>query len=216
MRSPESTPFVIKVCGIRQTDEAIAAAEAGASAIGFNFYPKSPRYVSTEQAREIARHLAPEILKVGVFVEPSEDELNRLTQERLVDVVQIHGRYRGSQVGLRIWRAVTVDERFDPARAFNQAAEAFLLDAPADTWGGSGKVFDWTRVRPTSHKVLVAGGLEATNVAEAIAAIRPWGVDASSRLELAPGRKDVRKLQEFVMAARRAFDSLYQGAETPA
>jgi phosphoribosylanthranilate isomerase len=121
----------------------------------------------------------------------------------------------GTASGLRLWKALAVDHRFSPNQMNHGTAEAYLLDTPAASFGGSGRTFDWSRIMArsggSSKRFVVAGGLDGANVEAAIAAIKPWGVDACSRLELRPGIKDAHKLREFVEAALRAFEAMLAG-----
>jgi phosphoribosylanthranilate isomerase len=204
--------YVIKICGITNPDDGVAAAEAGATAVGLNFYPRSPRYLTLEQAGAVSAALPPSVLRVGIFVNPSWDELVRTANEVPLDVVQVHGRLRGSGNGLRLWKALSVDHRFNLNHMKSENTEAYLLDAPSAAFGGSGQTFDWSRIvskyRGITERFLVAGGLDDSNVASAIAALKPWGVDACSRLESRPGKKDTGRVQGFVHAALQAFAAL--------
>ena len=193
--------MMVKICGITNREDAGVAVEAGAGALGFNFYPKSPRYVTPERAAELARDVPVGVLKVGVFVNERAGVIRDIVQRVPLDVAQLHGACDAPE-GARIWRALAVGEDFDPAVIESQAAEAFLLDAPAGKrYGGTGRTFDWERVKGLAGRIILAGGLGADNVAEAIRAVRPWGVDACSRLESEPGRKDPVKVREFVREA---------------
>lgn len=207
--------FVIKVCGITNPDDAAMAIGAGATALGLNFYPRSARYLTLEQARAISAAIPVSVLRVGVFVNPTWEELAAAAADVPLDIVQVHGTLSGAGGGLRLWRACSVDHRFNPDRLRSKDAEAYLLDTPTATFGGSGQTFDWSRLLPVTAKAtepfLVAGGLDGSNVAEAISQLKPWGVDACSRLESRPGRKDAAKIREFVDAASAAFAIL--GAE---
>jgi len=170
---------VIKVCGVTTPQDAEIAVEAGANAIGFNFARRSPRYVEPQPwMSEVP------VLKVGVFVGDALDL-------PWLDVAQIHGE--GSASG-RVWRAVK------PGQAMANA-EAYVLD-PSE---GTGQTFDWSLAAGLREKIVLAGGLDGSNVAEAIRVATPWGVDACSKLESSPGRKDRFKVREFVAAAREAF-----------
>ncbi|MBV8896995.1 MAG: phosphoribosylanthranilate isomerase [Acidobacteriaceae bacterium] len=195
MLRPTDLPFIIKICGITNEEDARAAVEAGANALGFNFYEKSPRYVTVARAREIIDSVPGDYLKVGIFVDPAVDELNAAP----ADVVQLYGEWRPEFAGLTVWKATTPKEtqRFCPA-------EAYVMDTPSPAFGGSGEMFDWTLARGR-NRVIIAGGLDGSNVAAAIATAKPWGVDACSRLESRPGKKDERKVAEFVSTARQAF-----------
>lgn len=195
MSRPTDLPFVIKVCGITNEEDARIAVEAGANALGFNFYEKSPRYVTVGQARKIIDAAPGDYLKVGIFVSAALEVITAAS----MDVVQLYGEWRPEFDGLTVWKATTPNEteRFC-------GAEAYLMDTPNAAFGGSGKMFDWMLARGR-HGVIVAGGLDGSNVAQAIAAAKPWGVDACSRLESRPGKKDPKKVADFVRAAREAF-----------
>jgi phosphoribosylanthranilate isomerase len=196
--------FIIKVCGVTNENDALIAAEAGANAIGFNFYPKSPRAISLETAHRIAAILPDSVTKVGVFVEPSAEDLQFAIDHVPLDVVQLHGKHVPS-IAHRTWRALAA-EHADPAESL--VAEAILLDAHSPHHGGSGRTFDWKLASRFWQPVILAGGLDASNVAEAIDTARPCGVDACSRLEFSPGLKDHARLRKFVEAARLAANSL--------
>ena len=192
--------MIVKICGITNLEDALAAVNAGASALGFNFYPKSPRYINPAIARAIADEV-PTVLKVGVFV--NEPAVEQLMQESGMDVAQIY--LSPLPPGLRTWRARNVDATFQASELDDPAPEAFLLDAPAPgVHGGTGHTFDWSRVPSINRKIVLAGGLDASNVVCAIQIARPWGVDACSKLETAPGRKDHQKMRDFIEAAMGA------------
>jgi phosphoribosylanthranilate isomerase len=200
----EHPPFVIKVCGITCEEDALVAIDAGANALGFNFYSRSPRYIDPELAREIGR-MTGDYLKVGVFVNAVEHELTRIARIAELDVLQLHGDTAELPAGQRLWRSIAGTSGA-PAR--DHRIEAYVLDAPTPAFGGSGRTFDWSQAANFPYRAIVAGGLDAANVADAIAAMRPWGVDACSRLESRPGRKDAQKVREFVAAAVNAFELL--------
>ena len=184
--------MMIKVCGITRREDALVAAEAGASAIGFIFYPKSPRYITPELAAALGEQL--DVWKVGVFVDESAVTVEAVMRAANLDVAQIYGGE--APAGARVWKAFRAGE-FDGTWAGR--AEAILLDGPKN-----GVSFDWNLARVPGSKTIVAGGLDASNVAEAIRIAEPWGVDASSKLETAPGIKDHDKVRAFVKAAREA------------
>ncbi len=193
--------MMVKICGITNMEDAMAAVEAGASALGFNFWPGSPRYLAPEAARRISGPLPPGISKVGVFVNESAEAIAAAAGEAGADVVQLHGDC-GAPEGWRRWRALGVGASFDASVLEEPGVEAFLLDAPAgERYGGTGVGFDWALLTPVRQKIILAGGLDAANVGAAIAAVRPWGVDACSRLESSPGRKDHARMRAFVAAA---------------
>jgi phosphoribosylanthranilate isomerase len=183
---------MVKVCGITRREDAEAAVAAGASAIGFVFYPKSPRYVTPDAAKKLGAGL--NIWKVGVFQDESPSVIEDTMRAAELDIAQV---YRGDLPKVaRIWRALRVEPTSSSA---NENVEAILLDGPAN-----GITFDWKQARGFSDKLILAGGLNASNVAEAIRIALPWGVDASSGLESAPGIKDHEKVRQFVKAAQEA------------
>jgi len=192
--------MLVKICGITTREDAQAAVEAGATALGFNFFPASPRYITPQQAATIGATVPSNVVKVGVFVNESEDHVAQVAREAKLDVVQLHGGK--APPNLTVWRALSVGQDFDMQQLEIESADAFLLDAPAgEQHGGTGKTFDWTRITTTAKRIILAGGLDASNVARAIATVHPWGVDACSRLESEPGRKDKTKMIEFIKAA---------------
>jgi phosphoribosylanthranilate isomerase len=185
--------LMIKICGITRRADAEAAVSAGASALGFIFYPPSPRYVAPERAAEIASALP--ALKVGVFVNETAASVEAVMRAAHLDVAQIYGGQ--APANTRIWKALRITAPVDPGAA--KDAEAILLDGPKN-----GEAFDWTLARAAAPRVIIAGGLDASNVAEAIRVAQPWGVDASSRLESSPGIKDHEKVRQFIAAALKA------------
>ena len=186
--------MIVKVCGITRREDAEVAVEAGASALGFVFYPPSPRSVTPEQAASLGRGLT--VWKVGVFVEETAASIAAVMRAAQLDVAQIYGGE--APAGVRVWKAFRMASPGGAADRFLSAAsaEAILLDGPA-----SGTSFEWTLARNVHDKVILAGGLDASNVSEAIREARPWGVDASSHLEASPGIKDPNKVRRFVEAA---------------
>jgi phosphoribosylanthranilate isomerase len=185
--------MMVKICGITRRQDAEAAAHAGASAIGFVFYPPSPRYLDPEIAAALAIGL--DVWKVGVFVDETPAAIEAVMRAANLDIAQVYGEHIPAVD--RVWRAVRVTNGIDPGLCAD--GEAVLLDGPSN---GAG--FDWARARQMAGKVIIAGGLDASNVAEAIRIAKPWGVDASSRLESAPGIKDHDKIRRFVRAAKEA------------
>jgi len=185
--------MMIKVCGITRREDALVAAEAGASAIGFIFYPQSPRYIPPERAAALGEGL--DLWKVGIFVDESPEAIEAVMRAAHLDVAQIYGG--GAPAGARVWKAFRIADAFEGW--LSDDAEAVFLDSAKN-----GVSFDWKLARNAGAKVIVAGGLDASNVAAAIDAAKPWGVDASSKLESAPGIKDHDKVRAFVKAAREA------------
>lgn len=200
--------MMLKICGITNSEDGRAAVDAGAGAIGFNFYPRSPRYIAPERARAIA--LPAHILRVGVFVNEPRGYVETVAHAAALDIVQLHGdEARGDYPqGFAIWKAARVSAGFDFAPYENSPAEAILLDGPAaELYGGAGRTFDWNVAARLRKRVVIAGGLDASNVAAAVRIARPWGVDACSKIESSPGKKDHRKMREFLQAAREALES---------
>jgi phosphoribosylanthranilate isomerase len=200
----------VKVCGITNLEDALQAVEAGADALGFNFYPGSPRYISTEEARRIISALPPQVLSVGVFVNEAEPaRVADITDEAGLKAVQLHGdespAYCKALRGRFLIKALRVTEGFDPQTVREYEADAILLDAYAKgARGGTGHTFDWAVARRTREfvpRLFLAGGLSVENVAAAVAAVEPYGVDACSLLEHAPGRKDAERVRAFIKAA---------------
>ena len=205
----------VKICGITNLEDALAAVAAGAHALGFNFYRKSPRFIEPAAVREIVRQLPANLLMVGVFVNEAEpDTVARLADEAEVGAVQLHGdespEYCGALPGRFVIKALRVGEGYWPEQAMRYPVDAILLDAfdasNSGARGGTGQICDWTLARRTCElvpKLFLAGGLAPENVAEAIAVVRPYGVDAASGLEILPGRKDAARMRAFVLAARK-------------
>jgi phosphoribosylanthranilate isomerase len=192
--------MIVKICGITTVEDAQAAVDAGASAIGFNFWPKSPRYLAPEAAAPVLAVVPKSVLKVGVFVDEPADNVARIAKDLGLDVVQLHGTSQ-APANLRIWRAKNVNDDFDLTQ-IPGGAEAFLFDAPAgERHGGTGQSFDWTKLQGVRYKFLLAGGLDGSNVGDAIRRLHPWGVDACSRLESSPGKKDHARMKAFIDVA---------------
>ena len=211
-----STTPLVKICGVRRIEDARLAVELGAAAIGFVFWPDSPRFIDPYRARPIARELTPFVTRVGVFVDQPMDYVRGVARLLNLGAIQLHGHesqdYLGglSRAGAPpIIKSLAVTDAFRPAAALASIPEAVtvLLDAhdPIKR-GGTGRTIDWTlaaaaaRLRP----VMLSGGLKAENVAEAIAQVQPYAVDVSSGVESAPGVKDAEKLQALFSAIAQA------------
>jgi len=201
----------VKICGITNLEDALLSVEAGADALGFNFYPLSPRYITPEDARRIIAELPPSTFCVGVFVnEESPGAVARLAARSGVGAVQLHGdespEYCAALGEQRVIKALRVGKDFVPEGAARYRAESILLDAfGASARGGTGETFDWALARKTREVVAqlyLAGGLTPENIAEAIAAVAPYAVDVCSGVELAPGRKDMARVRAFISAVR--------------
>jgi phosphoribosylanthranilate isomerase len=197
--------MILKICGITTQEDASAAIDSGATAIGFNFYPPSPRYLTPQTAAEIAT--ARGVRRVGVFVNETRTRVEEIAHTARLDVAQLHGEEAAADypATVAVWKALRVSEGFDLAHYLDLHEEALLLDGPAGTlYGGAGKSFDWRLALGRSRNIVLAGGLDASNVAAAIELVKPWGVDACSRIEIAPGKKDRKKMTEFLQAAMAA------------
>ncbi len=193
----------IKICGITRAEDGVAAAELGADAIGLVFHQGSRRYVDVAEARHIVEALPPLVTAVGLFLDADESFVSDVTAGVPLDLLQFHGNESAAfceRFGYRYLKAVGMAGG-DP-RAVAEAhprASGLLLDGhPPGAAGGSGESFDWGRELPDSHRIIVAGGLRADNVAEAIRSTTPWGVDCSSGVESAPGIKDRRRVAAFI------------------
>jgi phosphoribosylanthranilate isomerase len=199
--------MMVKICGITNREDALAAAEAGAGALGLNFYRNSPRYVSPTGAAMITAKLPANILKVGVFVDETDESITRIAAQAGLDVAQLHGTSECTT--LPVWRARSIEDSVDPALFTDSTAEAYLLDtASRELRGGTGLPFPWHLAREastyTDKKIILAGGLDEDNVQWAIAEAQPWGVDVCSRIESSPGQKDHQKMKKFIAAALAA------------
>ncbi|HTG87918.1 MAG TPA: phosphoribosylanthranilate isomerase [Pyrinomonadaceae bacterium] len=201
----------IKICGITNLDDALAAVDAGADALGFNFYKPSPRYITTDAARAIIDELPESILTVGVFVnEPSPESAETRAREAGITAIQLHGDespdYCRQLTPRFVIKALAAGADFDTQRANDYDVEAILLDTKDEALrGGTGRTFDWSiaqRVRRTVPKLFLAGGLSLQNIEDAIISVDPYGVDACSALEKAPGLKDHERMRVFVKKIR--------------
>jgi len=203
-------PVKVKICGITNLVDGLAAAEAGADALGFVFYDQSPRRISVEAASALIRQLPPCVTKVGVFVNAPEDLVVRAVRECGLNLLQFHGDETPEyclQFGLMSMKAFRVRDAASMQALLNYHTEAWLLDAYSpDTPGGSGETFNWDLAREAQswgRPIFLAGGLTPDNVAEAIRRARPYAVDVSSGVEAAPGRKDPARIKAFIEAARQ-------------
>ena len=201
----------VKVCGITDLGDALAALEAGADMLGFNFYARSPRYVTPAAARKIIERLPDGVSCVGVFVnEPTPAEVERIARAAGLGAVQLHGdetpEYCQSLRDLTTIKALRVGTDYTPESAAAYETDAILLDAyVAGERGGTGHTFDWTLATLTRERVpklFLAGGLNPENVAQAVAAVRPYAVDVCSGVETSPGRKSPELMRRFVELVR--------------
>ncbi|MHB1508621.1 MAG: phosphoribosylanthranilate isomerase [Acidimicrobiales bacterium] len=202
----------IKICGITSEEDALLAVAMGADAVGFVFAP-SPRQMSPNAVQAIVRRLPPEILTVGLFRDERAQRVVEVVNRTGLKAAQLHGNESREDCGYVAVRIPLVIKAFAAgdhrlARAGEYGAPIILLDAPSP---GSGKVFDWRLAEgaPKGRRLVLAGGLDAVNVADAIRTVHPWGVDVSSGVEASPGKKDPSKIRAFVQAARAAEPEPY-------
>ena len=204
----DSLPAVfVKVCGITNEEDALLAVAMGADALGFVFAP-STRQISPQRAADIVKRLPSEIVTVGVFRDETRQRVVDVAHSARLRAVQLHGRMSSAdshwirqRVRLLLMAFPAGDPRLDDSDDY--AADAFLLD---NVTPGSGEVFDWSLAEgaPQNRRIVLAGGLTPENVADAVRTVRPWGVDVSTGVESAPGRKDASKMRAFVEAAKAA------------
>ena len=208
----------IKICGITRREDAVAAVACGADALGLNCYERSPRFVAPDRLGELVRGLPPFVMPVLLFVNAGPDRVRACLAEVPQAVLQFHGDEAAAECeffGRPYLRAVRMAEGvdlLDCARSF-ASASALLADAPAAGYGGSGTAFDWARLpepRQRSLPLVLAGGLNDSNVSDAIARVRPFAVDVSSGVESAPGIKSSERMQRFCAAVRLADRRVYQ------
>lgn len=205
----------VKICGTTSEEDALLAVAMGADAVGFVFAP-SPRQMTPSAVQAIARRLPPEVLTVGVFRDERPETVVDVVNRLGLGAAQLHGNerredcaYIADRVPFLIKAFAAGDPRIE--RAGEYAASVVLVDAPSP---GSGKVFDWRLAEgaPHNRRLVLAGGLEPGNVAEAIRRVHPWGVDVASGVESSPGRKDATKVRAFVQAAKAAEPEPYDPA----
>ncbi len=202
----------VKVCGITNLEDALVAALAGADALGFNFWPRSPRYIAPRAAADIITQLPPLVTSVAVVVDEPPAQVARLARKSGVRAVQLHGEESPQDVaalaadGFAVLKAVRVGRDFRPQQLRSYVGvDAFLLDTEVKgRRGGTGESFDWKKAQAANRygRVLLAGGLTVENVGEAVAQARPYGVDVCSGVERRPGNKDHDLLREFIRQAK--------------
>lgn len=202
---------IVKICGITNPEDALAAAGFGADALGFVFHQPSPRSVSVENAAHIAKDLPSHIVKVGVFVDAAEEAVLRAISACSLNVLQFHGHESPEyclQFGLMSVKAFRIRDAASLEDLPQYPTDAWLLDSyEADKPGGTGKQFNWDLAREAQRlgkPIFLAGGLTPENVADAVRLVRPYAVDVSSGVEAAPGKKDLKKVKAFIDAAKQA------------
>ena len=211
----------IKICGITREQDLHAAVHAGADALGFVFYPKSPRYVTPERYGELARALPPFVNAVALFVNATEDDIRAVVAAGPVSLLQFHGDetpeacaqlagavQRPFVRAFRVKPDTTAADLLESEAQYRAASPWFaglLLDTYVDAYGGAGKVFDWSLIpKELAPRVVLSGGLSVHNVTGAVAQVRPFAVDISSGVEASKGIKDARLIAAFVDAVRAA------------
>ncbi len=198
----------VKICGLTNLEDALAAAEAGADAFGFVFYPKSPRCVKSKTVKEIIRQMPPYVTTVGVFANASADEILDVMDECGLDIAQLQGDEPPSvceRLGSKAIKAIRVKDHDSLASMKAYSVRAFVLDAfTPENFGGTGKRFDWDLALEAKQygRIILAGGLTPENVREAIQKVRPYGVDVSSGVEHQIGKKDPEKVRQFIVKAK--------------
>lgn len=208
----------VKICGITNLEDALAAIAFGADALGFIFVEESPRRVSMAQAREIIEKLPPLVTTVGVFTAGTEKGLADVVDQCGIDLIQFHGPFQEETVRRFANRAIQVlrvKDRASLAITIAPPVRAVLLDTYVkDAAGGTGHVFDWTLAREAHHlgRIILAGGLTPANVQGAIRQVRPYGVDVSSGVEAKKGKKDPVKLKKFISAAKE-MEAILEASE---
>jgi phosphoribosylanthranilate isomerase len=214
----------IKICGVTNAADALAASQAGADAVGLNFYSGSRRVISSSRAAEIRDQLSSSVQVFGVFVNADPAEVATIAKEVRLDALQLHGDEDPTVVAklakiAPVFKALRVGADFSPAALEKYpAATGFLFDAPDSSdgqYGGTGRLADWEVAQQAarSHKIILAGGLNAENVAAAIVQVHPYGIDVASGIESAPGAKDHQQLRAFIREARRADQQINTPAE---
>jgi phosphoribosylanthranilate isomerase len=203
----------VKICGITNTADALAAVDAGANLLGFNFYEKSPRHITPAEAAKIRAELPPKVKAVGIFVNPLLADVIALRKSLKLGAVQLHGDESPDFVAdiasaAPVIKAFRVEPEF-PLATLDEypRAFAFLFDAAhTGQYGGTGCTTDWDVARRAalSHRIILAGGLKIENVAAAVRIVRPYGIDVASGVESSPGKKDHERLRKFIQEVRRA------------
>ena len=202
----------IKICGITNAADALAAIDAGANLLGFNFYEKSPRHIDEAEAAKIRRQLPKKIEAVGIFVNATPADVSSVCESLKLDAAQLHGDESPETVAevarnFTVWKAFRVDPDFH-LKTLDVYAEAtaFLFDAAhTGQYGGTGRTTDWDVARRAalSHRIILAGGLNLENVAAAVRIVRPYAVDVASGVESRLGKKDHGRMREFIQEVRR-------------
>jgi phosphoribosylanthranilate isomerase len=199
----------VKICGVTRLEDALAAARLGADAVGFNFWPRSKRYLAPAAAAAIVRELPPSVVSFGVFVDPTRDEALAALAASGVSVAQLHGDEDPAlcaSLPIPVVKAIRVADPSSLAALASYEVRAFLLDSATAGYGGSGVTFDWSLAAMVARElpVVLAGGLVPENVGAAVRAVRPIAVDVASGVEASPGVKDLSRMETFIRNAKEA------------
>ncbi|MBN1567112.1 MAG: phosphoribosylanthranilate isomerase [Acidobacteria bacterium] len=208
----------VKACGITSYEDAVMAVDHGVDALGFNFFPASPRYIRPADARSIIRRLPPFVTIVGLFVNVADaGQVSEMAHAAGVQVLQLHGdetpEYCSRLENWRLIKALRIGQGMIPQNLEEYPVQGFLLDSRHDSlFGGTGQSFDWSLARDIAcmRPIILAGGLRPDNVGEAIRVVAPYAVDVCSGVESAPGRKDAVKLMQFMNEVRNVNDLLHR------
>ena len=208
--------MLLKVCGITRLTDALHAVQHGATALGFVFWPRSPRYVAPERVAQIVAELPSGVVVVGVFVNQPVEEIRGVAAEARLTAIQLHGDEPPAYADALAWpvfRSVTLESAADACSAWAPETTLLVDAADRERRGGTGTLVDWqgAAALARNRRVVLAGGLTPANVAAAIEFVQPYGVDVSSGVEGAPGIKDFDKMSRFLASAREAFDRRMDG-----
>lgn len=203
--------MLVKICGITRVTDALHAVEQGATAIGFVLWPRSPRGITADRVARISVELPSHVMRVGVFVNESVESIRSIAERAHLTAIQLHGDEPPAYAEALEWpvfRAVSVTDLNDASQAWAPEIPLLVDNIDPVRRGGTGAVIDWSQAAAVAQtrRVVLAGGLTADNVASAIRAVRPFGVDVSSGVEASPGVKDLDKVTQFIENARLAFE----------
>ena len=199
---PEVYKLKVKICGITNKEDSLLSEKLGADAIGFIFYKRSKRYVSPETAAEIIKTLSPFILKVGVFVNEGSMEINNISSQIKLNIVQLHGDEKPeaiSEIDFPVIKSFRINEEFDFQILEKYKDASYLFDSNSkEEFGGTGKKFNWDKIpKELNGNFILAGGISTGNIEEIFNKVKPKAIDVSSSLEKSPGKKDYKKMEEF-------------------
>ncbi len=200
----------VKICGITNLEDAKVAVDAGCDALGFVFYKKSPRYIAAQKAEEIIKELPRNVTKIGVFVNAKAKTIKNIAKLCGLDILQFHGSESPAFCrkfnGYKIIKAFRIKDKIDLSRVLRYKTFAYLFDTfEKGRLGGTGKKFNWDLLKyleDVKQPIFISGGLNERNVKEAVKSVRPGWVDVSSSLEIKPGKKSHKRVEEFIKAAR--------------